>query len=87
MIMTAITTILGLIPLATGISFDFFTLSLEIGGRSSEWWGPMGKAVVFGLAFATVLTLVIVPVMVKLIWSATDRLAGRTGTVLGAAAD
>ena len=86
-IMTAITTILGLIPLATGISFDFFTLSLEIGGRSSEWWGPMGKAVVFGLAFATVLTLVIVPVMVKLIWSATDRLGGRTGTVLGAAAD
>jgi multidrug efflux pump len=88
-IMTAITTILGLIPLATGVSFDFFSLSLEIGGRSSEWWGPMAKAVVFGLAFATVLTLVIVPVMVKLIWSATDRFGGNRSRkpVLGVAAD
>jgi multidrug efflux pump len=76
-IMTAITTILGLIPLATGVSFDFFTLSLEIGGRSSEWWGPMAKAVVFGLAFATVLTLIIVPVMVKIIWAMGDRFENR----------
>ena len=76
-IMTAITTILGLIPLATGVSFDFFTLSLEIGGRISEWWGPMAKAVVFGLAFATVLTLIIVPVMVKIIWAMGDRFENR----------
>ena len=75
-IMTAITTILGLIPLATGVSFDFFTLTLEVGGRSSEWWGPMAKAVVFGLGFATVLTLVVVPAMVKLIWSITDWQGG-----------
>jgi multidrug efflux pump subunit AcrB len=74
-IMTAITTILGLIPLTTGVSFDFFTLSWEIGGRSSQWWGPMGVAVVFGLAFATLLTLVVVPVMVQLIWRWTDKAA------------
>ena len=86
-IMTAITTILGLIPLATGVSFDFFSLSLEIGGRSSEWWGPMAKAVVFGLAFATVLTLVVVPVMVKLIWSLTDRFSRKQPQPLTAAAD
>lgn len=67
-VMTAVTTILGLLPLTTGISFDFFTFSWEIGGRSSQWWGPMGVAVVFGLTFATVLTLVVVPVMVDLIW-------------------
>ena len=67
-ILTAMTTILGLLPLATGISFDFFTLSWEIGGRSSQWWGPMGVAVIFGLAFATALTLVIVPVLISLIW-------------------
>ena len=85
-IMTAITTILGLFPLATGVSFDFFTLSLEIGGRSSEWWGPMAKAVVFGLAFATILTLVIVPVMVKMIWSIRDPFAGKR-PALGVAAD
>ena len=86
-LMTAITTILGLIPLATGVSVDFFSLSLEIGGRSIEWWGPMAKAVVFGLAFATVLTLVIVPVMVELIWSATDRLNRMSKSKLHAATD
>ena len=86
-IMTAITTILGLIPLATGVSFDFFTMTLEIGGRSSEWWGPMAKAVVFGLAFATVLTLVIVPVMVKIIWSLSDRFVERGKPALGVVAD
>lgn len=67
-ILTAITTVLGLFPLATGISFDFFTFSLEIGGRSSQWWGPMAVAVIFGLAFATALTLVVVPVMIHLLW-------------------
>jgi multidrug efflux pump len=67
-ILTAITTILGLFPLATGISFDFFTFTLEIGGRSSQWWGPMAVAVIFGLAFATALTLIVVPVMIHLIW-------------------
>ncbi len=67
-ILTAMTTILGLLPLATGISFDFFAFSWEIGGRSSQWWGPMGVAVIFGLAFATALTLVVVPVLISLIW-------------------
>jgi multidrug efflux pump len=70
-ILTAITTILGLIPLATGISFDFFTFSWEVGGRSSQWWGPMGVAVIFGLTFATALTLIVVPVMISLIWRLT----------------
>ena len=69
--LTAITTILGLIPLSTGISFDFFTFGWEIGGRSSQWWGPMGVAVIFGLAFATALTLIVVPVIVSLIWKIT----------------
>ena len=70
-ILTAITTILGLMPLATGISFDFFTFSLDIGGRSSQWWGPMAVAVIFGLAFATFLTLVVVPTIIGLIWRFT----------------
>ena len=72
-LLTAITTILGLIPLSTGISFDFRTLSLEIGGESSQWWGPMGVAVIFGLAVATVLTLVVVPVMYDVLTGWTER--------------
>lgn len=69
-ILTAITTILGLIPLTTGMSLDFgallsgeFSHAFIIGGESSQWWGPMGVAVIWGLAVATFLTLVVVPVM------------------------
>ncbi|MCB1183349.1 efflux RND transporter permease subunit [bacterium] len=69
-ILTAVTTILGLIPLTTGLSVDFESLFsgdfgrvVVIGGESSQWWGPMGVAVIWGLAVATFLTLVVVPVM------------------------
>jgi multidrug efflux pump len=62
-LLTAVTTILGLIPMAIGASFDFKTLQFDIGAPTTEMWGPMAQAVIFGLAFATVLTLIIVPVM------------------------
>jgi multidrug efflux pump subunit AcrB len=64
--LTAITTILGLLPMATGVSFNFTDLNWEIGGESSQWWGPMAVAVIFGLAVATILTLVVVPVLCSL---------------------
>ncbi|MGD8863612.1 MAG: efflux RND transporter permease subunit, partial [Myxococcales bacterium] len=59
--LTAITTILGLVPMALGVSFDFARMRWLIGTQSAQWWGPMAVAVIFGLAFATVLTLVMVP--------------------------
>jgi multidrug efflux pump subunit AcrB len=69
-LLTAITTILGLIPLTTGFSIDFDRLfsgdplhMFIVGGQSSEWWGPMGTAIIWGLTVATFLTLVAVPVM------------------------
>ena len=64
--LTAITTILGLLPMATGVSFDFRKLVWDIGGESSQWWGPMAVAVIFGLGVATLLTLVVVPVLCSL---------------------
>jgi multidrug efflux pump len=64
--LTAITTILGLLPMATGVSFDFRKLAWDIGGESSQWWGPMAVAVIFGLGVATLLTLVVVPVLCSL---------------------
>jgi multidrug efflux pump subunit AcrB len=73
--LTAITTILGLIPMATGISFDFRKIAWDIGGESSQWWGPMAVAVIFGLAVATLLTLVVVPVLCSLANSLETRLA------------
>ena len=71
--LTAITTILGLLPMATGISFDFRRMSLDIGGESSQWWGPMAVAVIFGLGFATLLTLIVVPVLCSLVDSVKTR--------------
>lgn len=73
--LTAITTILGLMPMATGVSIDFRNLCLCVGGESSQWWGPMAVAVIFGLAFATVLTLNVVPVLLSL-WT---KERGKTG--------
>jgi CzcA family heavy metal efflux pump len=64
--LTAITTILGLLPMATGVSFDFRKMIFDIGGESSQWWGPMAVAVTFGLGFATLLTLILVPVLCSL---------------------
>lgn len=61
-LLTAVTTILGLIPLTLGINIGFFEGTIQFGAESSQWWGPMGVAVIAGLTVATVLTLVIVPV-------------------------
>ncbi len=71
--LTAITTILGLLPMATGISFNFRKMALDIGGESSQWWGPMAVAVIFGLGFATLLTLIVVPVLCSLVHSVKTR--------------
>jgi multidrug efflux pump subunit AcrB len=68
-LLTAITTVLGLIPLAIGLNIDFFSLfinynpNIYMGGDNVIFWGPLAKTVIYGLIFATFLTLVIVPVM------------------------
>ena len=74
-ILTALTTILGLVPMALGISIDFQNLRVIMGSPSTQWWGPMAVAVIFGLAFATLLTLVMVPTM----YSILDDLRGLRG--------
>lgn len=66
-VLTAITTMLGLVPMAVGVSFDFRAFKWIIGSQSSAWWGPMAVAVIFGLAVATVLTLVMVPTLYSIL--------------------
>ena len=61
--LTAVTTVLGLVPMALGISFDFREWHWTVGGETSQWWGSMAVAVIFGLSFATILTLVVVPTL------------------------
>jgi multidrug efflux pump subunit AcrB len=72
-LLTALTAILGLIPLAIGLNFDFFSLiinlnpHLYIGGDNVVFWGPLAWTIIFGLSYATILTLVMVPVMFYLV--------------------
>ena len=61
--LTAVTTILGLTPMVTGISFDFHHLTMAWVSESSQWWRSMAVVVIFGLMVATFLTLVVVPTL------------------------
>jgi multidrug efflux pump subunit AcrB len=83
-LLTAITTILGLIPLAIGLNINFFSLFMEgnpqiyIGGDNVIFWGPLAWTVIFGLTFATFLTLIIVPVTFYLSKRAAIRIKNLT---------
>ena len=72
-VLTAITTVLGLVPLATGFNLDFLGFYTALapnifwGGEQAAWWGPMAIAVIAGLSFATLLTLVMVPVLYSVV--------------------
>lgn len=72
-LLTALTAVLGLIPLAIGLNFDFFGLITDfnphffMGGDNVIFWGPLAWTIIFGLTYATVLTLVMVPVMFYLV--------------------
>ena len=71
-LLTAITTVLGLIPMAIGLNFDFFSLFAELnahvyfGGDNADFWAPMAWTVIFGLSTSTILTLIFAPVMYNL---------------------
>jgi len=92
-ILTAVTTVLGLVPLGIGMNFDFIGLYRSLqpdfywGGEQAAWWGQMAVSVIVGLSFATVLTLVVVPVTYSLLddfervvaRTLTGRRTGRTG--------
>ena len=82
-LLTAITTVLGLIPLAVGLNIDFFSLftdydpQIYVGGDNVIFWGPLAWTVIFGLTFATFLTLVVVPAMLYLVNRARIRIRER----------
>lgn len=81
-LLTAITTILGLIPLAIGFNIDFFSFlttynpNIYMGGDNTNFWGPISWTIIYGLTFATFLTLVIVPVMFYLLQRIKIRIRG-----------
>lgn len=85
-LLTAITTVLGLVPMAVGVSIDFrvWPIKLIVGSASAEWWGPMAVAIIFGLVVSTVLTLVMVPTFYS-IFEDLRRWRARTGERIGSA--
>jgi multidrug efflux pump subunit AcrB len=85
-LLTAITTVLGLVPLAVGLNIDFTTLLTDydsnfyLGGDNTMFFGPMSWTIIFGLSFATFLTLVVIPVMYLLFYRLKLWLYKITGT-------
>ena len=65
-LLTTVTTILGLVPMILQINIDFFAPEVTVGAPSTQWWVQLSTAVAFGLTFSTVLTLVVTPCMLAL---------------------
>jgi multidrug efflux pump len=65
--LTAVTAILGVLPIAFGINLDFVEREVVIGAPSTQWWISLSTAIVFGLGFATILTLIVTPAALLLI--------------------
>ena len=60
-LLTTVTTILGLMPMVMQVNIDFVTRAVSVGAPSTQWWVSLATAIVYGLGFATVLTLVVTP--------------------------
>lgn len=73
-LLTAGTTVLGIMPLATGFDFDWRRFHFVIGAESADFWRPLGVAIIAGLSFSTFLTLVIIPTFYSLLETVLGRL-------------
>jgi len=83
-LLTTVTTVLGLLPLASHLSVDFINRSIVYGGLLSSFWVPLAQAIVSGLTFATLLTLFATPAMLAMPYQpAAVRLVGFVGMLAG----
>ena len=71
-VLTAVTAILGVLAIAFGINVDFINRELAFGAPSTQWWVHLSSAIVFGLGFATILTLVVTPAALMAIANLSD---------------
>ena len=83
-LLTAVTTVLGLLPMVTGISFDFHKMAMSFVSESTQWWQNMAIVVIFGLMIATFLTLIVVPTFYSLLASANERFQRLLDKIKGA---
>ena len=81
-VLTAVTAILGVLPIAFGMNIEFFSREITVGAPATQWWINLSTAIVFGLGFATVLTLIVTPAALMAIENL--RLARLRWTAVGA---
>jgi len=78
-LLTTITTMLGLMPMVLGLNIDFVAREVSLGAPTVQLWRQLSTAIVFGLGFATVLTLIVTPSLLMLRANVHDWVAGRGG--------
>ena len=72
-VLTAVTAILGVLPIAFGMNIEFLTREITVGAPATQWWINLSTAIVFGLGFATVLTLIVTPAALMAIENLRER--------------
>ena len=78
-LLTSVTTIIGLLPLAFKLNFDIVNREITYNAPSTQWWDQLASSIVYGLTFATILTLIVTPCMIALVEEFHDwRQARRT---------
>jgi multidrug efflux pump len=75
-VLTAVTAILGVLPIAFGVNIEFLTRDIHVGAPATQWWIQLSTAIVFGLGFATVLTLIVTPAALMAIANLSEKRAG-----------
>ncbi|HHQ15141.1 MAG TPA: efflux RND transporter permease subunit, partial [Chromatiales bacterium] len=75
--LTTITTVLGLLPMALALNIDFVNREIYVGGPGTQWWKQMASAIAGGLVFATVLTLLLTPALLMIQANISQRLHAR----------
>jgi multidrug efflux pump len=84
-VMTAMSSVLGVAPIAFGINIEFLSREITFGAPATQWWVQLSTAMLFGLTFATILTLIVTPAALQLVANASEWRARRRARRLQAA--
>lgn len=79
--LTTVTTIMGLVPMALSINLDFFAQNITVGSITAIWWVQLSTAIISGLAFSTLLTLILIPVMLSLPTNVANLFASKNKAI------
>ena len=82
-LLTAITTVLGLVPMALGVSLNIHAFAIQLGSEQSEFWKAFAWAMIYGLSFATIMTLIVVPSLLTLKYRFIDKRKGKKSSRWG----